>query len=156
MPGIGWCGRPMLRGTTMRARWIAAWMAVTLVAGCERAERIPPPPVEDAGPPPQRPRFHVNAWLPKLEQQLIRWRIKADIARIVFCYELMLLDTPGLEGTVHTTFMIEDGGWVSSVEAKGLGPRVDDCVAGVLRSLQFPLKGRVKVNYPFTFRPTGG
>lgn len=136
-----------------------AWIAGIAAAGCERAERIPPPPppVEDARPPrvPPLDRYAIP-WLPKLEHQLIRWRIKADIHRITSCYEVELLKQPGIQGTVHTTFMIEDGGSVSSAEGKGLGPAVDECIAGVLRSLRFPLKKKVQVNYPFTFRPTGG
>jgi hypothetical protein len=48
---------------------------------------------------------------------------------------------------------------VATSNASGVDPEVSSCVAGVIKSIEFPKPkggGGVQVNYPFTFRPTGG
>jgi hypothetical protein len=53
------------------------------------------------------------------------------------CYERQLVVNPELEGTVVTSFIVSASGAVLSVEAKGLDPEVDACVARVIQSIEF-------------------
>jgi len=94
-----------------------------------------------------------------LDKAIIRRYIKRNIAKITYCYEKQLLAKPGLQGTVSTQFFISPNGTVASANASGVDATVASCVAGVLKSIEFPKPkggGGVQVNYPFTFRPTGG
>lgn len=88
---------------------------------------------------------------------------RADIRRVVqrhlvpirHCYERQLAVTPDLAGTVRARFTIGKDGRVLDASASGMGPAVDDCVAGVIRRITFPAPrggGIVTVTYPFTFR----
>ena len=52
------------------------------------------------------------------------------------------------------SFQIEASGHVESVVASGVSPEVEACVAGVIRSIEFPRAiggGATQVNYPLTF-----
>jgi hypothetical protein len=94
-----------------------------------------------------------------LDKAIIRRYIKRNIQKISYCYEKQLLAQPTLEGTVATQFFISPMGTVSESHAKGVNDEVASCVAGVIRAIEFPRPkggGGVQVNYPFTFRPTGG
>jgi hypothetical protein len=94
-----------------------------------------------------------------LDKAIIRRYIKRNIAKITYCYEKQLLAKPGLQGTVSTQFFITPNGTVASSNASGVDGQVSSCVAGVIKSIEFPKPkggGGVQVNYPFTFRPTGG
>jgi len=94
-----------------------------------------------------------------LDKAIIRRYIKRNISKITYCYEKQLLAKPGLQGTVATQFFISPNGTVASANASGVDPDVSSCVAGVLKGIEFPKPkggGGVQVNYPFTFRPTGG
>ena len=94
-----------------------------------------------------------------LDKAIIRRYIKRNIAKITYCYEKELLAKPGLAGTVSTQFFISPNGKVSSSRAAGVDGAVSSCVAGVIGAIEFPKPkggGGVQVNYPFTFRPTGG
>jgi hypothetical protein len=81
------------------------------------------------------------------------------LPQITYCYEKQLLVKPSLAGTVLTQFTISGNGAVISVSASGMGDSsVENCVAGALKSIQFPKPkggGLVNVRYPFTFRPAG-
>jgi hypothetical protein len=91
-----------------------------------------------------------------ITKEQIHQTIKASSRRIASCYEVVLLSTPGLAGTVRTNFQIERDGTVSRATAAGVHPAVEECIAGVLRSLRFPASiNRAVVNYPFGFRPAG-
>jgi pSer/pThr/pTyr-binding forkhead associated (FHA) protein len=94
-----------------------------------------------------------------LDKAIIRRYIKRNISKITYCYEKQLLAKPGLQGTVSTQFFIAPNGKVQSSNAKGVDGEVANCVAGVIGAIEFPKPkggGGVQVNYPFTFRPTGG
>ncbi|HVV88624.1 MAG TPA: AgmX/PglI C-terminal domain-containing protein [Kofleriaceae bacterium] len=94
-----------------------------------------------------------------LDKAIIRRYIKRNIQKISYCYEKQLLAHPTLEGTVATQFFISPMGTVPQAQASGVDPEVSSCVASVLKSIEFPKPkggGGVQVNYPFTFRPTGG
>ena len=94
-----------------------------------------------------------------LDKAIIRRYIKRNIAKITYCYEKQLLAKPGLQGTVSTQFFISPNGTVASANASGVDGEVASCVASVLKAIEFPKPkggGGVQVNYPFTFRPTGG
>ncbi len=66
---------------------------------------------------------------------------------------------PNIKGTVVTSFQISPTGSVLSASGRGVDPKVSSCVAGVIRSIQFPKPtggGLVQVRYPFNFRTSGG
>jgi len=94
-----------------------------------------------------------------LDKAIIRRYIKRNIQKITYCYEKQLLASPALEGTVGTQFFISPSGTVTTANASGVNAEVANCVAGVIKSIEFPKPkggGGVQVNYPFNFRPTGG
>jgi len=94
-----------------------------------------------------------------LDKAIIRRYIKRNIQKISYCYEKQLLARPTLEGTVSTQFFISPTGVVADSRANGVDGEVASCVAAVIKSIEFPKPkggGGVQVNYPFTFRPTGG
>jgi len=94
-----------------------------------------------------------------LDKAIIRRYIKRNIQKISYCYEKQLLASPQLSGTVSTQFFIAPTGKVATAAGAGVHPDVSSCVAGVIKQIEFPKPkggGGVQVNYPFTFRPTGG
>jgi hypothetical protein len=94
-----------------------------------------------------------------LDKAIIRRYIKRNISKITYCYEKQLLARPGLEGTVNTQFFISNTGTVVDSRANGVDSEVANCVAAVIKAIEFPKPkggGGVQVNYPFNFRPTGG
>ena len=94
-----------------------------------------------------------------LDKAIIRRYIKRNIQKISYCYEKQLLARPTLEGTVATQFFIGPLGVVADSRASGVDAEVASCVASVIKAIEFPKPkggGGVQVNYPFTFRPTGG
>jgi hypothetical protein len=94
-----------------------------------------------------------------LDKAIIRRYIKRNIQKITYCYEKQLLANAGLEGTVNTQFFISPNGTVTTANANGVNGEVANCVAAVIKAIEFPKPkggGGVQVNYPFNFRPTGG
>ena len=93
-----------------------------------------------------------------LDKAIIRRYIRRNLDKVTYCYEKALLARPTLAGTVATQFVIGVDGIVSSSAASGVDPDVSTCVAGVIKTIEFPKpkgNGIVQVSYPFTFRPTG-
>jgi hypothetical protein len=93
-----------------------------------------------------------------LDKAIIRRYIKRNIQKISYCYEKQLLAKPSLAGTVQAQFFISPNGNVTSSQGSGLDADVANCVADVIRGIEFPKPkggGGVQVNYPFIFRPTG-
>ncbi len=88
-----------------------------------------------------------------LDKNIIRRYIRRKLPRIRHCYEMALLATPGLSGTVDTTFRINPNGKVLAASASGMEQEeLHACVAEALSSIQFPAiasKGYVEVRYPF-------
>jgi outer membrane biosynthesis protein TonB len=94
-----------------------------------------------------------------LDKADIRRAIKQHMSAISACYEKALPNSPGLAGRLLVQFFIERDGSVSHSSASGIDPVVDQCVADVIKSIQFPAPkggGGVQVNYPFNFQPAGG
>jgi pSer/pThr/pTyr-binding forkhead associated (FHA) protein len=94
-----------------------------------------------------------------LDKAIIRRYIKRNQQKIQYCYEKELLAKPQLSGTVMTNFLITPNGNVSSSSGTGVDPNVANCVADVIRNIEFPKPkggGNVQVNYPFIFRLGGG
>jgi len=100
---------------------------------------------DPAAPPPAGP----------LDKSSIRREIRAHISRITYCYEKQLIDRPTLTGTTLVQFLIDTDGHVTASEGSGFDPKVDTCVADVVKAIVFPKPGAgtMKVNYPFTFKP---
>lgn len=92
-----------------------------------------------------------------LDKTIIRRYVRRQLDRIRYCYEKRLLARPTLTGTLTTHITIDATGHVVAATADGLGDReVEDCVAGVVKSIEFPTTGDggvVQVNYPFSFVP---
>jgi hypothetical protein len=94
-----------------------------------------------------------------LDKAIIRRYIKRNIQKIQYCYEKALLAKPKLAGTVQTQFFIKPDGTVANATASGVDPDVSNCLASVIKMIEFPKPkggGGVQVNYPFTFRPADG
>jgi hypothetical protein len=92
-----------------------------------------------------------------LDKAIIRRYIKRNAQRLNSCYESQLRNNSGLEGTVNTQFFIDPTGKVTTSSASGVNAEVSSCIAGVIRSIEFPKPkggGGVQVNYPFKFSPT--
>jgi hypothetical protein len=93
-----------------------------------------------------------------LDKAIIRRYVKRNISKISYCYEKQLLDKPGIKGTIATQFFIDAEGHVASATASGVDPDVASCVAGVIKTIEFPKPkggGAVRVTYPFVFQPAG-
>jgi len=93
-----------------------------------------------------------------LDKAIIRRYIKRNVQKIQYCYEKQLLAKPTLSGTVQAQFFISPNGTVASSTGSGVDSEVANCVADVIRNIEFPKPkggGGVQVNYPFTFRPAG-
>jgi pSer/pThr/pTyr-binding forkhead associated (FHA) protein len=96
-----------------------------------------------------------------LDKNTIRRYVRQKLPLITYCYEKQLVTKPSLAGTVVTAFTIDGNGRVISVRAGGMGNAdVENCVADILKSIQFPKPtggGIVNVtSYPFSFRASGG
>ena len=92
-----------------------------------------------------------------LDAAIIRRYIKRNIQKIRYCYEKQLLADPKLTGTVSTKFTLSGGGKVLSVSASGVDSAVAECVAEVIKAIEFPKPKNgtpVEVAYPFIFRPS--
>jgi hypothetical protein len=92
-----------------------------------------------------------------LDKAIIRRHVRRQLAKFEYCYEKELLASPELAGTVETDFLINADGSVAEVQARGVSLEVASCVAGVIKSIEFPrwAEGSTQVKYPFTFRPAG-
>jgi hypothetical protein len=88
-----------------------------------------------------------------LDKAIIRRYVRHQIAKIKYCYEKQLSVKPGLAGTVTVDFTIDEQGRVAQSRASGVDNDVADCVAVVVRAIEFPKpkNGKVDVTYPFTF-----
>ena len=94
-----------------------------------------------------------------LDKAIIRRYIRRNLQKITYCYEKELLAKSNLAGTVSTNFFITPSGSVASSVGSGVDPEVANCVANVIKGIEFPKPkggGGVQVNYPFTFRPASG
>ncbi|HSS00343.1 MAG TPA: AgmX/PglI C-terminal domain-containing protein [Kofleriaceae bacterium] len=88
------------------------------------------------------------------DKAIIRRYIRRHINEIAYCYDKQLLAHPELAGEVMATFLISASGVVQSSTAKGFDASVDGCIAGVIKTIEFPATGDgggVQVNYPFRF-----
>ena len=93
-----------------------------------------------------------------LDKAIIKRYVKRQVAKISYCYESELLVHPTLEGVVNVQFMINASGTVATSTGAGMDPKVANCVAAVVKNIEFPKpsnSGSVQVNYPFTFRAAG-
>lgn len=98
-----------------------------------------------ATPPPQGPR----------DKASIRAVVRTHISEITLCYEKQLLASPGLAGTTTVKFTIDPNGTVSASTGAGFDPKVDTCVADVVRTMVFSTDaGSMIVSYPFKFMPS--
>jgi hypothetical protein len=92
----------------------------------------------------------------ELDKNIIRRYIRQKLPHIEYCYQKQLIVNPKLAGTITVSFVIAGSGKVSSANAEGFDENVASCVAGVVKSIQFPKPkggGSVTVSYPFTFKP---
>jgi hypothetical protein len=90
-----------------------------------------------------------------LDKSIIRAFIKRRRPEILACYARSSAYFLGAKGTVQTQFFITPNGNVATSSGSGLDPDVANCVADVIKTIEFPKPkggGGVQVNYPFTFR----
>jgi hypothetical protein len=90
-----------------------------------------------------------------LDREIIRRHIQRRLDHLTYCYEAQLLYRPEAAGDVALSFVIEPNGHVTGVVASGISTEIETCVAGVIRSIEFPRSaggGSTQVSYPLTFR----
>jgi len=124
------------------ARILFSVLALVLVGGCATSNAPPEPQVEGEG----------------MDKEKIRFAIREHIVPIRHCYEKELKTSPRLGGKLVLEWDIEDFGKVTRVVVKkAVHPRLDQCVADVIKATQFPAppqKGQIgRVIYPFVFSP---
>ena len=88
------------------------------------------------------------------DRSIVRRYIRRHLNEISFCYEKQLLAHPNLGGDVKMTFFIAPTGVVQSSSGDGFDGEVTSCLAGVIKTIEFPppgADGGVQVNYPFHF-----
>jgi len=93
-----------------------------------------------------------------LDKAIIKRYIKRNVDKIAYCYEKQLLANPGLGGAMSVQFLIAPNGTVQASNGSGFNGEVASCVAGVIKSINFPAPkngGSVQVNYPFNFHAAG-
>ena len=96
-----------------------------------------------------------------MDKELIRQVIHQHRNEVRYCYELELTRNPKLQGKTAVKFLISGSGAVTAssvVESTVRSSQLEDCVAGRVRTWQFPRPpggGSVTVTYPFVFRATG-
>lgn len=93
-----------------------------------------------------------------LDKAIIRRYIKRYSTQIQYCYDKQRRTNPTLSGTVNVQFFITPNGTVTQSTASGVDSVVSDCIAAVIKDIEFPKvmgDGGVVVNYPFTFHPPG-
>ena len=89
----------------------------------------------------------------QLDVEIIKRYIKRNLSKISYCYEKELLAQPSIGGALATAFEIGSDGKVTAASAKGIDGDVESCVAGVIKSIEFPKPSDskpVSVSYPFT------
>ena len=70
------------------------------------------------------------------------------------CYEQRLLVDPTISGTATVRYLITPAGSVSSLTVNGMDGKISDCVANVLRAIQFPRsRTGIWVTSPLRFKP---
>lgn len=93
----------------------------------------------------------------RLEKEVIRRVIRANMQAVLLCYESALVGDPTLEGRVTIRFIIGTDGAVDNAlvqDSELDAPRVEACVTTAIRQMRFPAPeggGIVIVNYPFMF-----
>jgi hypothetical protein len=105
--------------------------------------------VPDIGPPViSRPTY---------DKSIVRRYIRRHLNEIGYCYEKELLAHPNLGGDVKVMFFIGPTGAVQSSSGTGFDDAVGSCLAGVVKTIEFPPPGDggVQVNYPFHFHAPG-
>lgn len=91
---------------------------------------------------------------PGLDRAIIRRLLKRHADEITHCYQQRLLVTPDVQGTVTATFTISAAGAVVNVTATGVDAEVAQCVAEVIRTIEFPTPhgGDLVVRVPLRLR----
>lgn len=74
---------------------------------------------------------------------IVRRYLKRNIRKLSYCYEKQLLGNSKLAGTVTSEFTIEETGLVSTSTAKGVDPKVESCIADVVKGIEFPKPNQV-------------
>lgn len=89
-----------------------------------------------------------------LEVAIIRRFLKRNAHKVTYCYEQRLQAQPALQGTVVATFTVSAQGLVTHAAATGVDAEVDQCVADVIKTIEFPRprEGAVTVTVPLRLR----
>ncbi len=90
-----------------------------------------------------------------LDPEIVQRYMKRNASKFRYCYEKALLANPALAGEVTATFLIDGSGNVQASTATGVSDDVSSCVAGVIKSIEFPKPtgSSVQVTYPITYAP---
>lgn len=128
----------------MRGSWLFVASVSVLLSACSTTPSAPPVPEGE----------EVSAGMDK---EAIRQTIREDLVPIRHCYERELKNDPNIQGKLVLEWDIGDLGKVTSVTVrKSVHPKVDQCIADVLKQTMFPTppKGTVgRVIFPFMLSP---
>jgi hypothetical protein len=106
--------------------------------------------------PGQPPEFHI---LGALDKSLVDGVIQKNLDKFLYCYQVELVEDPGLEGKVTLNFTIAADGSVSKSKTYKTtidNAAVESCMNRQMMKLEFPEPkggGIVIVKYPFEFSP---
>lgn len=106
---------------------------------------------------PPRAAFGTAVIKGDFDKAVVRRYLQRNLRRIVACYKRQLASDPSLAGALTVEFSINERGELDQVAVtKGLQADVDACVAGVIRSIEFPkpANGAVGVTQQITFAPS--
>jgi Ca-activated chloride channel family protein len=91
-----------------------------------------------------------------IDAAIIRRYVKRNLEKIRYCYEKKLATQHDLQGTITAVFAISPSGVVASSTADGMDTEVAQCVADVIKQIEFPSHeggGITEIHYPFNFKP---
>jgi hypothetical protein len=93
---------------------------------------------------------------PGYDKAIVRRYIHRHLNEISYCYEKQLLAHPNLGGEIKVEFLIGATGTVQSASGSGFDGEVASCLAGVVKTIEFPSPGdAIQVSYPFHFHAPG-
>ena len=114
-----------------------------------------PPRPQAAGPRPTL-RLGKPTMVGDLDGEIVLRNLRGNVTKLAYCYEKLLLEQPGLAGELTAQIRITPSGTVASATASGVDLRVGECIAWVIRGIEFPkpkTSGVVEVTLPITLDP---
>jgi hypothetical protein len=92
----------------------------------------------------------------ELNRATVQRYVNLHREQLTECYERRLLVDPTIAGTALVRYLITSKGAVTSLTITGVDDQVSDCIAQVVRTIEFPRsRGSTWVTSPLEFKPKG-